>query len=317
MRCRRGAQQCALLIRVLEVSAKGALLCAPTMRMPSKFAFPIGRVLDAQFPPRRIMIRTINVTRYITPLREGGSLPAIVEGDDDGTYVLKFRGAGQGAKALIAELISGEIARVLGLRVPEIVLVNLDAVLGRSEPDYEIRSLLKASDGLNLALDYLPGSMTFDSLLPRVAMQEPDLASKIVWFDALVTNIDRTPRNTNLLVWHHQLWLIDHGASLYFHHGSDDFLSRATAAFPQIKDHVLLTFADKIREVDEVLAAQLTPRVLEAIINLVPDAWLQEHTSVDSPTLRAAYVAYFLARLQSPRLWAETAIEEANNVRTR
>lgn len=262
------------------------------------------------------MIRTFNVTRYVTPLREGGSLPAIVEGDDDGTYVLKFRGAGQGAKSLIAELISGEIARVLGLRVPEIVLAQLDAVLGRSEPDYEIRSLLKASDGLNLALDYLPGSMTFDPLLPRAATQEPDLASKIVWFDAFVTNIDRTPRNTNLLVWHQQLWLIDHGASLYFHHGSDDYLSRATAAFPQIVDHVLLPLADNIRKVDEALTSQLTPRVLEAIVDLVPDAWLQEHTTfANSQSHRAAYVAYFLKRLQAPRLWAQTAIEEAKNVR--
>ena len=173
-------------------------------------------------------MRTITATRYVTPLREGGSLPAIIEGDDYGLYVLKFHGAGQGAKALIAELVAGEIARKLGLPVPEIVFAQLDAELARTEPDPEIQHLIRASDGLNLALDYLPGSITFD---PVVEQPVADLASAIVWFDAFVSNVDRTPRNTNLLVWHRKLWLIDHGAALYFHHDWNGWLERATQPF--------------------------------------------------------------------------------------
>ena len=164
--------------------------------------------------------RTIKVTRYVTPLREGGSLPAIVEADDDGMYVLKFRGAGQGPKALIAELISGEIGRVLGFRVPEIVFADLDIELSRTEPDPEIQDLLKASAGLNLGMDYLPGSITFD---PVVDMIDGKLASEIVWFDAFITNVDRTARNSNMLMWHKELWLIDHGASLYFQHSWENW----------------------------------------------------------------------------------------------
>ena len=165
-------------------------------------------------------IRTVNVTRYVTPLREGGSLPAIVEADDDGMYVLKFKGAGQGVKALIAEFVCGELGRIAGLKVPEIVFANLDALLSRAEPDPEIQDLLSASAGLNLALDYLPGSITFDPLVEKV---DGKLASQIVWFDSFVTNVDRTPRNTNLLMWHKELWLIDHGAALYFHHAWDNW----------------------------------------------------------------------------------------------
>src|SRR6185295_6957802 len=159
-------------------------------------------------------MRTVNTTRYVTPLREGGSLPAIIEADDDGMYVLKFRGAGQGPRALIAELVAGEIARAAGLPVPEIVLAELDPELARTEPDPEIQDLIRASAGLNLALDYLPGSVTFD---PLAEQTDADLASRIVWFDAFVTNVDRTPRNANMLMWHRRLWLIDHGAALYFH----------------------------------------------------------------------------------------------------
>jgi hypothetical protein len=257
------------------------------------------------------MIRTVQVTRYVTPLREGGSLPAIVEGDDDGTYVLKFRGAGQGSKALIAELVSGEIARALGLRVPEIIFMQLDALLGRSEPDYEIRSLIKASDGLNLALDYLPGSITFDPILPKPVTQEPDLASQLVWFDAFVTNIDRTPRNTNLLVWHRNLWLIDHGATLFFHHGGDDYAERAASVFPQIKDHVLLPFADKLAQVDALFAARLTPEVLTNIVALIPDEWLDSEAFGSTRAHRDAYVAYFVKRLEAPRAF----VQEADNAR--
>src|SRR6267378_4331172 len=208
------------------------------------------------------MIRTVTATEYVTPLREGGSLPAIVNGDDDGTYVVKFRGAGQGVRALVAELVSGEIARALGLPVPEIVFVQLDGRMARTEPDPEIQDLLQKSEGLNIGLDYLPGSISFDPLIERTIRGKSRLASAIVWFDALVTNVDRTPKNTNLLVWHRGLWMIDHGATLIFHHNwSDDFLKRSRKPFPQIKHHVLLRWASEIRKVDEELAAMLTPEV--------------------------------------------------------
>src|SRR5205085_12496503 len=191
---------------------------------------------------------------------EGGSLPAIVEADDDGMYVLKFRGAGQGPKALIAEFVAGEIARALGLPVPEIVFVELDPALARTEPDPEIQDLIRASAGLNLGLDYLPSAVTFD---PLADQPDAELASAVVWFDAYVTNVDRTPRNTNLLVWHRDLWMIDHGATLIFHHNwSDDVMKRARKPFPQSKEHVLLPWATEVRGVDEELAATLTPAVL-------------------------------------------------------
>src|SRR5215831_16284910 len=192
-------------------------------------------------------LRTVIATRYVTPLREGGSLPAVVEADDDGLYVLKFRGAGQGRKALVAELVAGEIARAAGLPVPEIVFVQLDADLARTEPDAEIQDLIRASAGLNLALDYLPGAVAFDPLVHR---PDADLASAVVWFDAFVTNVDRTPRNVNLLMWHRRLWLIDHGAALIVHHQWDGYLERATSRFPMIKDHVLLELASRIAEAD-------------------------------------------------------------------
>src|SRR6267142_5800981 len=205
-------------------------------------------------------IRTITATEYVTPLREGGSLPAIVEGDDDGTYVLKFRGAGQGPRALIAELVSGEIGRYLGLRVPEIVLIYLDPRMAKTEPDPEIQDLLRASEGLNLALDYLPGSISYDPVAD--ANVDALLASAIVWFDALVTNVDRTPRNTNLLVWHRDLWLIDHGASLYFQHNWErGTIARAGAPFAAIREHVRLPRASAILEADAELAPQLTADV--------------------------------------------------------
>src|SRR5512143_519471 len=182
-------------------------------------------------------VRTVTATRYVTPLREGGSLPAIVEADDDGMYVLKFRGAGQGPKALIAELVGGEIGRALGLPVPEIVFIELDPELARTEPDPEIQALIRASAGLNLALDYLPGAVMFDPIAEQL---DADLASSIVWLDGFVTNVDRTARNTNLLMWHRRLWLIDHGAALYFHHTATSSLERSRDPFPMIKDHVLL-----------------------------------------------------------------------------
>lgn len=253
-------------------------------------------------------LRTVSAIRYVTPLREGGSLPAIVEADDDGTYVLKFRGAGQGARALIAELVVGEIARVLGLRVPEIVFVELDPVLGRAEPDSDIRDLIKASAGLNLALDYLPGSITFDPLVPKPVERDPALASAIVWLDAYATNVDRTPRNTNLLVWHRELWLIDHGAALYFHHSWDDYLARSHSSFAPIKDHVLLPFAHAIQAADEMLTPRLTPEVITDIINLIPDSWLGDVPQfADVAAHRAAYMAYLTQRLAAPRAFVEEA----------
>ena len=263
------------------------------------------------------MLRTVTATRYVTPLREGGSLPAIVEADDLGTYVLKFRGAGQGRKALVAELVAGEIARHLGLSVPEIVLVRLDPDLGRSEPDPEIQDLLKASGGLNLALDYLPGSLGFD---PLVQPPGPELASRIIWFDALVTNVDRTPRNTNLLVWHGKLWLIDHGASLYFHHNwptresSRDGTALEAASqrpFAAARDHVLLPFAGDIPGADAALVPRLTPEVVRAVVDLIPEEWLVEEPGFRSAEeVRSAYLAYLSGRLREPRVWVR-ALEEA------
>jgi hypothetical protein len=255
-------------------------------------------------------MRTITATHYVTPLREGGSLPAIVEGDDDGTYVLKFRGAGQGARALVAELVAGEIGRRLGLAVPEIVLAELDPRMAKTEPDPEIQDLLRQSEGLNLALDYLPGSISFDPLIDLSLAKKPRLASSLVWFDALVTNIDRTPRNTNLLVWHGALWLIDHGASLYFHHNWDDQpLQRSRAPFAAIKDHVLLRWASELRDVDDELTARLTAAAIEEVVALIPESWLGDVLQFATVAAhRKAYREWLLRRLESPREWVEEAI---------
>lgn len=253
------------------------------------------------------MVRTVTVTRYVTPLREGGSLPAIVEADDLGTYVLKFRGAAQGVKVLIAELVSGEIARTLGLPVPEIVFAELDPVLGRSEPDPEIQDLITASGGLNLALDYLPGSFAYDPAVARPMGAE--LASAIVWFDAYVSNVDRTPRNTNMLLWHQKVWLIDHGASLNFHFSWPYARDRIRSAFPYSKDHVLLPQATALEASDAHLSARLTPAVLAGILDLVPDVWLEEdHSFASVAEHRAAYLEYLTGRLAAPRAFAEEAV---------
>ena len=251
-------------------------------------------------------MRTVNATRYVTPLREGGSLPAVVEADDDGLYVLKFRGAGQGRKALIAELLAGELARAAGLPLPEIVFVQLDAELARTEPDAEIQDLIRASAGLNLALDYLPGSVAYDPLVHRV---DADLASAIVWHDAFTTNVDRTPRNVNLLMWHRQLWLIDHGAALIFHHQWDGYLERSTQPFPAIKDHVLLNVASRIAEVDARMVERLPAEVVTRIVELLPDDWLEDTPHFSSPReQREAYRHYLMARLQAPRRFVEEAV---------
>lgn len=219
-------------------------------------------------------IRDVSVTRYITPLREGGSLPALAEADDEFMYVLKFRGAGQGVKSLIAELLGGEIARALGLKVPELVFANLDEAFGRTEPDEEIQDLLKASVGLNLALHFLSGAITFD---PVVTTIDSTLASKIVWLDCLITNVDRTVRNTNMLMWNKELWLIDHGAAFYFHHAWQNLPEQPTRNFLQIKDHVLLPFATELENVDSELSGKLTDETIQSIVNLIPESWLMNN----------------------------------------
>ena len=242
-------------------------------------------------------LRTVTVTRYVTPLREGGSLPALVEADDDGLYVLKFRAAGHGLLALVAELVAGEIGRAVGLPIPEIVLARLDVDLSRTEPDPEIHALIHDSAGLNLALDYLPGSVNFD---PVVHAIPADLASRIVWFDALVTNVDRTPRNTNMLMWHRAPWLIDHGSALYVHHtpGWESDATRPRAPFPAIRQHVLLHRASALADADAALSQVLTPAVVDEVVGLVPDAW-----GID----RAPYRQYLLSRLEAPRVFVEEA----------
>ena len=239
-------------------------------------------------------IRIIEVTRYITPLREGGSLPAIVEGDDEFLYVLKFRGAGQGIKAIIEELIGGEIARALGLRVPEIVFANVDPAFGRTEPDEEIQDLLKFSTGLNLALHYLSGAISFD---PGVVKVDVLTASKIVWLDCFITNVDRTARNTNMLMWHKELWLIDHGASLYFHHSWTNWEEQSKRPFAQVKDHVLLPWATEIEAVDKEFNSILTPERIKSIIALIPDEWLITDNEPDANENKKVYEQFLLNRL--------------------
>jgi hypothetical protein len=246
------------------------------------------------------MLRTVTATRYVTPLREGGSLPGLVEADDDGLYVVKFRAAGQGVKALVAEVIVGCLARALGLPVPEIVLVALDPELGRAEPDPEINDLVTGSGGLNFGLDFLPGALDYSAARPEAI--DPLLASEIVWLDALTTNVDRTPRNPNLLVWHGQIWMIDHGAALYQHHARN-LVERALDPFPMIADHVLLPRASRIAEVDERLAPRLTAAEIDAALACIPDDWLGS----DPATGRLAYATYLSRRLETPRGFAAEA----------
>lgn len=252
-------------------------------------------------------LRTVNVQRYVTPLREGGSLPAIAEADDGFLYVLKFRGAGQGAKALIAELIGGEIARACGLKVPEIVFANLDEAFGRTEPDEEIQDLLKASVGLNLALHYLSGAITFD---PTTTIIDAKLASQIVWLDCLLTNVDRTPRNTNMLMWHKELWLIDHGAALYFHHSWHNWEEAAKRPFLQVKDHVLLPLATQLEEADADFRSILTEECIRSVVDLIPDEWLTGESSFETPAqYREAYIQFLMIRIAH----SEIFVKEAQN----
>jgi HipA-like kinase len=243
-------------------------------------------------------VRRVAATRYVTPLREGGSLPALVEADDDGLYVLKFRGAGQGPKALVAEAVVGELARQLGFPVPELALVELDATIGRAEPDPEIQDLLLGSDGLNLGVDFLPGSLPFSPAAGPPP--EPDFAADVVWLDALVTNVDRTAQNPNLLWWHGRLWLIDHGAALYFHHAGDVSPDHARARFEAVRDHVLLPYASSLVDADRRLAGRVTDEVLERAVAEAPPEWL-------GPAAPGMYVDYLRRRLAAPRGFVEEA----------
>lgn len=252
-----------------------------------------------------LALRSVKVTRYVTPLREGGSMPAIAEADDGFLYVLKFRGAGQGTKALIAEIIGGEIARALGFKVPEIVFASLDEAFGRIEPDEEIQDLLRASEGLNLALHYLSGAITFD---PVVTTIDARLASQIVWLDCLLTNMDRTARNTNMLIWHKELWLIDHGASLYFHHSWQNWKEQALRPFVLIKDHVLLPWATELEQVDREFTSILTPELIAAVANLIPAEWLTDESSFDhAEEHRQAYIHFLETRVANSAIFVKAA----------
>lgn len=252
-------------------------------------------------------LRRIVATRYVIPLREGGSLPGLVEADDDGMYVLKFRGAGQGPRVLVAEWIAGELGRALGLPVPDIVGIELEPKLGDAEPDEEIQELIHASGGLNLGLDFLPGALPFS---PAAGLRpDPDFAADVVWFDGLIMNPDRSPQNPNLLVWHGRTWLIDHGAALYVHYTWRDADAHARRPFERIHDHVLLPFAGSIEEADARLADRVDETLLREIVEAVPDAWLPRDDVIGGPSAqRRAYVTYLLRRLEPPRPFVEEAV---------
>lgn len=241
-------------------------------------------------------LRTVNVLRYLLPLREGGSLPALAEADDGFKYVLKFRGAGQREKSLVAEYLGGEIARIAGLKIPELVFANLDEAFGRTEGDEEIQDLLKGSRGLNLTLHFLSGAVNYDP----VAMQiEPLIASQIVWLDAFITNVDRTYRNTNMLAWRKELWLIDHGASFLFHHSWSNWEQQALSPFPLIKDHVLLPAASAMQEADEMMRQRITPEAINVIVAALPDDWLLSLSESGTPDeQREVYNSFLTTRLQ-------------------
>jgi hypothetical protein len=253
-------------------------------------------------------LRRVAAARYVLPLREGGSLPALVEGDDQRLYVLKFRGAGQGPKALVAELLGGQVARLLGLNVPELVLVDLEPALGRSEPDQEIQELVTASAGLNLGLAYLPAAVMFD---PAASPPPPpDLVSTLVWTDAYLSNVDRTARNANLLVWERALWLIDHGAAFYWHHDWDPARDRSADRFPLIRDHIMLRAADRIAEVSPGLAARLTDEVLAAAVEQLPDEWLAgQPPFAGAAEHRRGYLAHLRGRRDAAAAFVEEAID--------
>ncbi|ACY98904.1 MULTISPECIES: HipA family kinase [Thermomonospora] len=246
------------------------------------------------------MLPLVTATRYVTPLREGGSLPGIVEADDLGTYVMKFVGAGQGRKALVAEIIAGELARRLGFRVPDMVIMDLDPAIARHEPDPDVQDLLKASTGWNLGVDFLPGSLGYD---PLGWTADPEQASRLLWLDAFIGNVDRSWRNPNLLVWHGRIWLIDHGASLYFHHAWAKAAELVRRPY-DIDDHVMVSYATHLAEAEAELLPQVTEELLREITALVPDLWLSgEPGFADAAAVRDAYVATLLARAADPRAW--------------
>lgn len=290
-----------MIERKLKIQIKSWLLVSGS----NGFAFLLF-TFDFIVMLKNEQLRTVDIIRYVTPLREGGSLPAIVEADDEFLYVLKFRGAGQGIKSLIAELIGGEIARALGLKIPEIVFATVDPAFGRTEPDEEIQDLLKASAGLNLAIHYLSGAITFD---PNVSKIDPTLASQIVWLDSLITNVDRTARNTNMLMWYKELWLIDHGASLYFHHNWDNWEEQSKRPFALVKDHVLLPWATDLDKVDETFRSILTPARINEIIELVPAEWLGGLSPLTVEENRNVYRQFLVNRLSF------TFIKEAQHAR--
>ena len=251
-------------------------------------------------------MRKVAVTRYVTPLREGGSLPAIAAADDGFLYVLKFRGAGQGTKALIAELIGGMIASSLELKVPEMVFATVDEAFGRTEPDEEIQDLLKASVGLNIGVHYLSGSITYD---PNVIQPDPQTASRIVWMDAFLTNVDRTSRNTNMLMWYKDLWVIDHGACLYFHHSWDDWEAQSLRPFTAIKDHVLLPFATELEAADQWAKEKINKSVIDTIVDLIPDSWLSNDTTLSFDEQRTVYKRFLWNRFTHSSIFLNQAID--------
>ncbi|MFT4024099.1 MAG: aminotransferase class I and II [Flavihumibacter sp.] len=249
--------------------------------------------------------RRVRVNRYVTPLREGGSLPAIAEADDGFLYVLKFRGAGQGPKALVAELICGELARLAGFKIPEIVLAQLDEAFGRTEPDEEIQDLLKASTGLNLGLHYLSGSITYDPVSNKTDAQT---ASRLVWFDAWIMNVDRTFKNTNLLYWNRELWLIDHGAALYFHHNWTNWNDYTQRPFNPIKDHVLLPLATELEAADNYMKQAFSRERITEIVSLVPAAWLQDgYEGQTEAEVRRVYIDFLAGRLAHSSIFVKEA----------
>jgi len=254
-----------------------------------------------------IEIRTVDVIQYVEPLREGGSLPAIVKADDDILYVMKFRGAGQGKKALIAELIGGLLAKEIGLKMPELVFMNLDDSFSKTEPDEEIQDLLKFSVGLNLGLHFLSGAITYD---PLVSIADAASASKVVLLDSIITNIDRTVKNTNLLNWNKELWLIDHGASLYFHHNWKTWESHLTRTFPNIKDHVLLDRATQLSEAAQEIKETLNQDKINEIISLIPEDWLMDESNILSTSeMRKAYGEFLMSKLDKIDLLAKEAAD--------
>ncbi|ARV14189.1 HipA family kinase [Polaribacter sp. SA4-12] len=257
----------------------------------------------------KIDIRTVNVTQYLQPLREGGSLPAIVKADDGFLYVLKFRGAGQGKKALISEFIGGELARAIGLNVPELVFMNLDDSFSKTEPDEEIQDLLKFSVGLNLGLHFLSSAITYDPLISKV---DSSTASKVVILDSLISNIDRTAKNTNLLNWNNELWVIDNGASLYFHHNWATWENHLTRTFPLIKDHVLLPKATSLKKASEEIKQLINIDVITEVVANIPEDWLLSEGEVLSPDeMRAAYISFLSAKLSM----IDELVKEAEDAR--